>query len=135
MVGWDCGCLVAPAGILQQHRGPVWQPRCGGLAVPRCPSHRGCGGGRGRHGGREGGSIVPGLLLCVLEASTAASLPGWAGPEGAGDTGQQGTRGAVCVLSSRCPWPRGATASPDGFLCSPFPPSKLCLFFLFFLSG
>lgn len=103
------------------------------------PAHTvGAGGGRGRHGGRAGGSIVPGLLLCVQESSTAASLPGWAGPEGTWDMGNTGDKGGVCVvLSSRCPWPRGATPSPDGFLRSPFPSSKLFLvcFFGFIFSG
>lgn len=81
--------------------------------------------------GREAPLFQACSFVC-WSRSTAASLPGRAGPEGSGHTGSTGDQGWRVVLpvpSSRCPWPRGAAASPDGFLRSPFPSSELFFFF------
>lgn len=126
------GVLCPLQGFYTSTGHPCGSTRRAGLAVPRCPlAPRVLAEAEaGMAAGREAPLFQACSFVC-WSRSTAASLPGQAGPEGSehtGSTGDQGWRVVLPVPSSRCPWPRGAAASPDGFLRSPFPSSELFFF-------
>lgn len=128
------GVLCPLQGFCSSTGDPSGSTRCAGLAVPRWPliPRVLAEAEAGMAAGREAPLFQARSFVC-WSRSTAASLPGWAEPERTGDTGNTEDKGCCVVLvmlSSRCSWPRGAAVSPDGFLRSPFPSSKLWVFFL-----
>lgn len=136
MVG-EALCVLCPLQGFSTGTGdPCGSSRCARLAVPRCPLTPWllAEAEAGMAAGREGGSIVPGLLLCVLESSTAASLPGWAGPERTGDTGTAGDKGCCVCAEQQVPVAPGCHRQPRWFpaLALPFLKIVFVLFLFFF---
>lgn len=131
----SCGCPMSPAGTLHQHRGPLCcHPLCW---LGRAPVPAGCavgpGGGRGRRGGmaRQGGP-APLFGACSFvrrSRSAAASLPGPAGWEGTGDTGDRGWVRGAGDAEQQVPVSPGCCHQPRRFPVLALPFLSLKLFF------
>lgn len=71
----------------------------------------------------------------MLESSTAASLPGWAGPERTGDTGTAGDKGCCVCAEQQVPVAPGCHRQPRRFPALALPFLKIVFVLFFFFSG
>lgn len=130
MLGGGYGCLVSPAGIFQQHRGPV----VAASSVPGwpCPGGRSHGGGwrRQRPAWRQGGRLHcsrPVSLCAGVGARLSLCLAGLALRGHGGHEGDKGCCVVLAVLSSRCP---GCRRQPRRFPALALPFLKIVFIFL-----